>query len=185
MGFGADEYVSPDVITETAADVDEEVVRALVAGTELITGEGVDDSVVAGALPADTAHQIKAGFLVDARLVNAVEIENQGTIGNALATIIALAAAPDGIKANADAAMEDHVGADIGIESALFGAEERPGGTVQTALVSTWRGDGSKPKHSVTLLGGREAHKKEKRADHREESKLSQEKPPVLIANSG
>src|SRR5271165_2466437 len=70
--FWPHEYVAPDVVADATSHIDQEVVGAGVAGAKGLAGKGGDISIEASALPANAAHQVKAGLFADAGLVDTV-----------------------------------------------------------------------------------------------------------------
>src|ERR1700686_217427 len=124
MRFGPYENVTPDVITQTASDIDQEVIGTLVARANVYTIACLLEAVEAGSLPADAGHQVHARLLAELRLVHAIEVKQNRAIGDAKTTIISLARPPGGVEPKSHTLVEDHIGAKVHIQASLFGAGE-------------------------------------------------------------
>src|SRR5208282_2492407 len=129
----------------------QEVIVAGVAGVEIDAAGSVLEAVEASGLPTDASQEVGADFLSDAGLVQAVEIKQDWAI--VLAGVVhALLGSPIGLNIEADAAVEDHVPADGGVQATLF----RPDAIhVQSERTGSrrWSHERAKPKHGITLLG--------------------------------
>ena len=128
VSLWADEDVSPEVVAEAAANINKEVVAAVVAGAEIDATAGIRIAIEAGALPADAAQEVKAYLLAELGLIIAVECKDNRAIRNAQASIVPLAASPCGFKGEADPFVKNDVSADAGIEASFFGNEATPTG---------------------------------------------------------
>lgn len=180
MNFGAKESMAPEVVADTGSHINQEVVGAVVAGTEGEAVVGGLEAVKAGGLPTDSAKQIGAYLFVEARLVNGIEVEKDGAISLAEPAEVSNGS-PGGIKAGANPALENNVGTNVGVESATLGANEvykRRG----AASRSSGRHYGSESEHGVGLLSGCESGQRKKDKNNRKEGELSQVKPPVMIS---
>jgi hypothetical protein len=120
----AEKHVPPHVVTNASTSIEQEVIAAGIASVEDLATGGGGESIETSCLPANATHQIKASFLAQPGLVDAVKVENDGTIGLTEATEVSLAGSPCGVKAEADTPVKDDIGADIHIQAALFGANE-------------------------------------------------------------
>lgn len=141
-GFGANEHVSPDVVADAGADIDEEVIRTRVAGIEVNATGGVLVCIKTGALPSDSAEQIKTGLLAQPRLINPVKREEQGPIRlTAWSAERTLASFPVDIKCCAKSSLEDNVPAEVQVCPALFRANGIATGT-ETAVRAGDQGAG-------------------------------------------
>jgi hypothetical protein len=149
MRLGSDEHVSPDVVANTAADVHQKMIAAVIAGSEIDATAGGLIAVEASRLDADTTHQVEANFLAELGLIQAVEIKQNRTVRNAESGIVSLAGFPGRFKVEAYALLEDDVATDAGVQTALF----RHKATTLNAVVRSWRHDGAEADHGVALLG--------------------------------
>ena len=174
-----DEDVTPDVVAETRSQVDQEMVRTLVALPKLKAAKSVNDSVEPRALPADAAHQVRTYLFGELRLIHAIEVKQDWAEGlTAGAAVLALACLPCSVKAEAYAPVKDHVGTKIYIQASFFRAKDVACGGARGCA---GRHDCTEAEHGVRLLGRSEVSKNKKREDGRNEGKLSQEEPPVRI----
>ena len=122
MRFWTEEDMVPEVITDTAAHVDEEVIVADVARAKVKAIGSVDESIEASGLPPNAAHQVCAELLVESGLEDAVEIEKDRTVGlSAGPAVLTTTSPPCGFEVKADAAVEDDVRTDAGIKTTFFG----------------------------------------------------------------
>jgi hypothetical protein len=121
VSLGPDKDVSPYVVADAAANIDQKVVAAGVAGAEIDAVAGWLVTVEAGALPADASHEIDAHLLAQVGLVHAVEVKKDGAEGYAKPGVISLSRSPRSLKVEADSFAEDDVPADAGVQASLFG----------------------------------------------------------------
>jgi len=141
--------VSPDVVAHAAADIDQEAMVAGEAGAEVNAIAGVVVSVESGALPADAGHEIEANLFGYVGLVHGVEVGNDGAVGLATSSaVVSGGTSPRGLKVEANALVEDDVGADAGVKAPLLGTACKIGAR------STRGQNRAASKHGVRLLGG-------------------------------
>jgi len=124
VGLRAEKKVSPYVVADAAANIDQEVVAAGV----IVAGEtvGAIRQIESSGLPTDAGHEVRADFLADARLVHAVEIKQNRaerlTTGSAISSLTPF---PTTLKGEADAFVEYDIRAHAGIKASLFGTDAR------------------------------------------------------------
>jgi len=159
--------MSPDVVADAATNVDQEVIAADVVGAAEIAA-GVIRAVEAGALPADTAHEVNSRLFTEAWLVDAIEIEQERPVRKSFAAIVALTASPHSVKSETHSSVENHVGADVGIQAAFFRTDEGDGRRRRTTR-SSGRHEGPETEHGISLLGGTEAGETQNGRDGRKE----------------
>jgi len=176
VGFGTNEQVPPDVVADAATEVNQEVVGTGVARAECVAGVAGVICVKAGILPTDTGEEVGSDFLGDSRLVDAVEVEDDGAIGLTGAAEVPNRS-PGRVETDANAAMEDNVGANVGVKAAAFGANEI-GKTRGIAASGAGRNDGTESQHCIALLGNGQTGESQNRGNNSKEGELSQEKPP-------
>jgi hypothetical protein len=80
VNFWADESMAPHVIADTGSHINQEVVGAVIAGTEGIAAIGRLETVETGGLPTDSAKQVGAHLLVETRLVHSIDVKKDGAI---------------------------------------------------------------------------------------------------------
>ena len=178
MRLRADEHVSPNVVADTAANVDQEVVAAAIAGAKVDAVAGWLISVKTRALPAYAGHQIGSDLFTQAGLVDAIEVEQDRAIRLTKSSEVALAASPRSVEAKPNALVKDHIRADVGIKATLFRANQIDKSRC-AAIGSPGGHDGTETKHGICLLGRSEIGGSKKHEDGGEEGKLSQDEPPV------
>jgi hypothetical protein len=182
--LGPDENMSPHVVPDPGSSVDLEVV-----GTDVvIAGEtvGAVGKIEASSLPANASHQIQSNLLAQARLVNAIEGEKDGAVGLTNASKVPLTGPPVGIKCEADALVKDHVATEVGVQATFLRTNNKE--TVrrrQAALSRTRRHERSEAEIGVALLSGSKVSQGKDSKNRRDEGKLSQEEPPVMIFLGG
>lgn len=179
MNFRAKESMAPEVVADAGSQINQEVIGAVVTGAEGKAAVGGLEAVETGGLPTDSAKQIGAHLFVEARLVDRIEVEEDRTISLAETAEIPNGS-PGGIKAGADTALKDNVGADVGVEAAALGTNEVCKRR-RAASRSSGRHYGSESEHGVGLLSGCESGQRKKDKNTRKEGELSQVKPPVMI----
>lgn len=141
----ADKHVVPHVVFEAAANVHQEVVVAReIVATELA---GAIRQIEAGALPTDAAEEINSDPFSYPRGILGVKVRDDGAIGLSGGGVSPLARPPGGLPVEANAPVEDDVGADAGIKAALFRTGE--GGCVARSR----RHERAEAEHSISLLG--------------------------------
>ncbi len=155
MRLGADENVAPNVVADTAANVDQEVVAAAIAGAKIHAIAGRLISIKAGALPTDARHQISSDLLTQTGLVDAIEVEEDRAIRLTKSSEVTLSTSPRGVESNTETLVKDYVGADVGVQTSLFRANQIDKAR-RAAIGGPGRHDGSESKHGVPLLGGSE-----------------------------
>jgi len=138
MSFRADKEVSPYVVAYAAANIHQEAMFAVEAGTEIDAIAGVGVLVEASALPADAAHKIEADLPGKVRLIHGVKVGQDGTVGLPTLSPIGSRGAPPGrLKVEANALVKDDIGADAGVKASLFRTAgrfgARPGGQKRAA----------------------------------------------------
>jgi len=121
VSLGPDKDVSPYVVADAAANIDQKVVAAGVAGAEKDAVASGLVTIEACALPADASHEIDAYLLAQVGLVHAVEVKKDGAEGYAKPGVISLSRSPRSLKVEADAFVEDDVRADAWVQASLFG----------------------------------------------------------------
>ena len=106
----------PGVVTNTCSEIDQKMVGTLVTGSEVHAIARWLVAVKTSALPTNSGHQIRADLFVQSRLVYAVEIKKNWTIGlTSGAAVGTLTRSPRRVEAEAHSAMEDHVSTEIDI----------------------------------------------------------------------
>jgi hypothetical protein len=146
--FGADEDVAPDVVTDAAADIDQEMVGTDVVGAAYKVAP-VGTTVEASALPTDSSHQVKTCLLAEPGLVHAVEVKQDRAEGyTTWPAVGCLPSSPRGVKAQTDTFVEDYVETNIGIQPPLFGATG-----VEVTRRSSGRHQRTETEHGIGLLG--------------------------------
>ena len=146
VNLGADKDMVPDVVAYTSAKIHEEVTGA----DEIVTAErsGAVGEIEASTLPSEARHQIQADLLAELGLVHGVKVADDGAKGLASRSAVrTLACSPSGFKIEADAFVEDDVGAEAGIQAALLG-------TNAGIWITRSRGQKSaEAEHGIALLG--------------------------------
>jgi len=150
MRFGADEDLAPDVVTNAAANMDEEVIVAGIAGAEIDAIRCGNISVEAGALPADAAHDVGAELLAESGLEDRIEVIQDWPVRltTIAAAVYALAGSPSHFKVEAKPAVEDNVGTHGGVKATLL----CDGWVGETGRVVRGRHQGTEAEHGVGLL---------------------------------
>ena len=121
--FGSKEHVSPDVVSDAAAYIDEEVIGTGVACAKVDAAAGGLVAIETGALPPDSAEQIDAGLLAEFRLKNAIEGEKQGPVRlTARTTKFPLASFPVHVESRAETILKNDVSAEVQVSATLFRA---------------------------------------------------------------
>jgi len=146
VNLGADKEVSPDVVADTAADIHQEVTGAhkILAAKSA----GTIRQIEASALPANAGHEIRADLLAQFGLVHGVEVRDDGTIGlSARSAVGSLARSPCSLEVEADALVEDYVGADTGVEASFFRTK------ASIWVARSGRRENVAAEHGVPLLG--------------------------------
>ena len=163
VSLGADKNVPPHVVADAAANVYQEVVAAGVAGAEVDAVAGRLETIETSGLPPDAAHEIKAGPLAHAWLVQAVEREQNGAEGDTKSRVVSLSPSPCRLKVEADPFVEDYVAADARIQASLFGHKT---GTGNEGARGRPRGqERSEAKHGICLLRPGEASQQKGRSE--------------------
>src|SRR5579871_6840053 len=121
MGLRTDKEMVPNVVANAATHIHKEVVRA----DEIVAGEtvGAIGKIVACALPSNAGHQVSAHFLAEPRLIQRVEVAEDWTIR--LSGIRSLARPPRSLESEADSLMENNVGSDVVVQTALLGTKQK------------------------------------------------------------
>lgn len=172
----AHEDVSPNVVADARSNVHQEMIRTLIAGAKVHAVRGGRVAVEAGALPADATHEVQPSLLTETWLINGIEVEQDGTEGLATdSTVLSLACFPVGIKAEADAAMQDYITSEIHVQSALLRTGEDTGNGVEVASSSPRGQQSAETDHGVALLcRGGIRQKSETGEEHHKQGGLSQ-----------
>ena len=165
--------MSPNVVADATANVDQKVIAAAIAGAEINAIAGRLVTIEASALPSDAAHEIEAGLRAQLRLVHAIQGKQDRAEGNAKSGVISLASLPGSLKIEADALVEDDISADAWVEATLFGYEATTPGYGARGRP---RGhDRAASEHGISLLRLGETGQTEESTNCREERQLSQE----------
>jgi hypothetical protein len=168
--FRSHEEMAPDVVSDAASHIDQEVMRA----REVVTGKsiGTERKIEPSALPADPGQQFKPRLLAQFRLIHGVEIQNNRPEGLTTgSTVGSLAGFPGSLKIEADAPVENHVCVDVWVQAALF----RNQAARHTAGVRSTRQDSAEAERSIALLRLRKAREETQTDDDRQSRCLSQE----------
>ena len=144
------ENISPNVVADTGSQIDEEVVGARVARAVRIAVIRGLVTVEASGLPPDPAKKVSADFLIQPRLIHAINIEKDRAIGLAQSAEIP-DASPGCVKPDSRAFMKDYVGTQVGIQSTSLGTGE-VGRTACAASRRIWREYCAKAEHGIGLL---------------------------------
>jgi len=122
--FRTEKHVSPNVIAEASASVNQEVIGTVVASTEIQATGRILIGIKARTLPSNSAEHIEAHLLGEARLVDAIEGELDRAVGLTSGTAnLSLARFPVYVERRAEALVEDDVRANIQIKASLLGAD--------------------------------------------------------------
>lgn len=123
VNFRTHEEVVPHVIANAGAEMLHEVIATGVVNTaaaEIAAGSNLWNIKSSGG-NADTAHQIQADFLGDFRLIERVEIGEDGTISFILAGIDSLTCLPGGFNVEPEMMFETgDIAAEANVSAALF-----------------------------------------------------------------
>jgi hypothetical protein len=151
MCLGPDEKAVPEIVTDAAANVGQQVIAANVYGTGQISA--ITESVVeTDTLAADACHELGAGFLAQSGNIYGVDVVKNGT-KTLVAVIESLLGSNCNFSAEADAVLENDIGAEAGVRSAFLRWRQISlgGGVVLGGE------NGAKTDGDVNLLGVREA----------------------------
>jgi hypothetical protein len=173
VNLGTDKKVVPGVIADAAGEMLHEVIGADIVRSARTAGRA--GGVESGAGSADTTHKVEAKFLSQTRLVEQVEIGQDGAVVFFSGEIDALSSPPGGLDVNAEAVLQkDRVPANVDVKAAVLRRQKK------CVAVGSRRQGCTAANEDINLLvgshlGGRKLGEEQKSQNRYENRQLSQE----------